>query len=138
MDSAIATAMHAVRTNVSESTQNSPGALAFRRDMLHNIPVSVDLAAIQQRRQVKVDADLLRINSKRYSHDYKIGERVLKLIHDPIKLEDRWEGPYPVTRVHSNGNVTMELRPGILERINIRRIKPYREPAPSVLTAARP
>ena len=138
MDSAIATAMHAVRTNVSESTQNSPGALAFRRDMLHNIPVSVDLPEIQQRRQAKVDADLLRINSKRYSHDYSIGEQVLKRIHDPIKLEDRWEGPFLITCVHSNGNVTMKLRPGISERINIRRIKPYREPAPSVLTAARP
>ncbi|EJK73298.1 hypothetical protein THAOC_05083, partial [Thalassiosira oceanica] len=103
-----------------------------------NIPVSVDLPAIQQRRQAKVDADLLRLNSKRYSHDYRVGERVLKLIHDPIKLEDRWEGPYPITRVHSNGNVTMELRAGISERINLRRIKPYREPAPSVLTAARP
>jgi hypothetical protein len=31
--------------------------------------------------------------------------------------------------VHTNGNVTIELRPGITERINIRRISPYRTPS---------
>ena len=39
MDSALSTAFHAVRINVSETRGNSPGALAFHRDMHHNVPL---------------------------------------------------------------------------------------------------
>ena len=46
--------------------------------MLLNIPVTVDIPAIQQRRQVKVDADLVRANSRRYNHDYQVNDQVLK------------------------------------------------------------
>ena len=34
----------------------------------------------------------------------------------------------PHWKVHVNGNVTIALKPGVLERINIRRVKPYFEP----------
>ena len=54
MDLALATAFHAARINESETRGNSPGALAFHRDMLHNVPVQVNLADIQHRQQVKV------------------------------------------------------------------------------------
>jgi hypothetical protein len=30
-------------------------------------------------------------------------------------------GPYRITRVHSNGTITIELSPGVVERTNIRR-----------------
>ena len=66
------------------------------------------------------------------------GGKVLKKIHDRTKLGLRWEGPYPIERVHVNGNVTVALKPGVLERINIRRVKPYHEPTlpPNVTEAA--
>jgi hypothetical protein len=35
-------------------------------------------------------------------------------------------GPFNITRVHANGTVTIALAPGVIERVNIRRIKPYR------------
>ena len=62
----------------------------------------------------------------------------MKKVHDPRKLEQRWDGPYPIERVHVNGNLTIALKPGVLERINISRIKPYLEPtlAPNVTEAA--
>ena len=44
--------------------------------------------------------------------------------HDPTKLGKRTEGPYNIEQVHVNGTVSMRLRPGVLERINIRCIKP--------------
>ena len=133
MDLALATALYSVRTNVSEATGNSPGALAFRRDMIFNLPLEFDFEAINERRQLRVDADLLRINSKRYSYDYQVGERVLKRKYEYAKLDERWEGPFEVLQVHVNGNVTIQLRDGVSERINIRRVKPYKEPTPSVL-----
>ena len=35
-------------------------------------------------------------------------------------------GPYTIERVHVNGNLTLQLRQGVTECINIRRVLPYR------------
>ena len=43
IDSALATSSHAVRTNISQVTGYSPGALAFHRDMLLDVPLVIDL-----------------------------------------------------------------------------------------------
>ena len=58
---------------------------------------------------MKVDKDLMRANTKRTAFDYKQGEKALKRIHDPRKLEQRWDGPYPLAGVHVNGSVTIAL-----------------------------
>jgi len=50
-----------------------------------------------------------------------------QMVHNPTKLGIRTSGPYNIKKVHVNGTVTMELRPGVSERINIRRIIPYRK-----------
>ena len=46
VDSALATTMHVLRTNISQSTGNSPGALAFHRDMIMDISLQADMRAI--------------------------------------------------------------------------------------------
>ena len=56
-----------------------------------------------------------------------INQKVLKKLHDPAKLGLRTSGPYKVTKVHVHGTLTIELRAGVTERINIRRIIPYKE-----------
>ena len=117
-----------MRTNINQATGYAPGALAFHRDMLLNVLLLVNMLEIRARRQVKVDRDLMRANARRTAFDYKQGEKVLKKVCDPRKLEQRWDGPYPIERVHVNGNVTIALKPGVLERINIRHVKPYFEP----------
>ena len=40
------------------------------------------------------------------------------------KLKHTVTGPFPITRVHTNGNVTIQIKPHVTERINIRRIRP--------------
>ena len=87
--------------------------------MLLNVPLLVDMIGICARRQVKIDRDLIRANARRTAFDYRHGETVLKKVQDPRKLEHRWDGPYPIERVHVNGNVSIALKPGVLERINI-------------------
>ena len=94
--------------------------------MLLNIPFIADLQNLQQNRQQVVDSNLQRANLRRHDYDYTIGGQVLIKTVDPNKLQERYHGPYPIRQVHANGNVTIQLRPGITERINIRRIKPYR------------
>ena len=71
-------------------------------------------------------------------HDYKVGERVRKQKIEYVKLEDRWTGPFEIVRVHCNSTITIQLMLGATERINIWRVKPYREPTVSVLHPARP
>ncbi len=39
-----------------------------------------------------------------------------------MKLDERASGPYEIVQTHVNGTVTIQLRPGLTERINIRRI----------------
>jgi len=54
-------------------------------------------------------------------------QRILKRRWKPRKLDERTSGPYRVLQTHVNGTVTIELRPGVSERLNIRRIIPYKE-----------
>ena len=129
VDEALARAQLALRCAVSTPLQATPGSLAFGRDMFLNVPYIADWQLIQSRRQQLVDEALRKMNTKRRSYDYKINDLILKDIHAPKKLGLRREGPYKVTQVHVNGNVTIELRPGVSERINIRRITPYRTPS---------
>ena len=118
--------MHATRTTVMTTLGSTPGALAFSRDMFLNIPLIADWQAIAKNREQRINDDLRRANRKRRQFDYVSGQKVLKKVHDPTKLGVRTTGPYSIERVHVNGTLTIQLRSGITERINIRRLIPYR------------
>jgi len=125
IDSALATAMHASRCAISSSLSNaSPGSLAFHRDMFFNLPLMANIIALRGKRQLKIDQELVRENSKRISCDYKIGDKVWVSVWNKTKMSDQWSGPYPIKRVHVNGNVTIQRPHGVSERLNIRKIKP--------------
>ena len=127
VDTAIAEAMFAHRASYRESLGSTPGSIAFGRDMVLDIPVIADLIAIRDKRQQLIDDRLIKANRRRFSHDYVIGDQVLKLTYKPNKLQPRAEGPYPIEQVHTNGTVTIRTSPFVIERINIRRIKPFRQ-----------
>jgi transposase InsO family protein len=126
VDQALSQAMHATRTTVMTTIGSTPGSLAFSRDMFLNIPLIADWQAIAKQREQRINDDLRRANLKRRQFDYCSGEKVLKRVHHPTKLGVRTSGPYPIERVHVNGTLTILLRPGVTERINIRRLQPYR------------
>ena len=126
VDTAIANAVFAARATVHSALQTTPGGLVFGRDMILDIPLIADLQLIRQRRQQLIDDRLIVANRKRFSHDYSIGDEVLKLHHQPNKLDPRAMGPYKILRVHTNGTLTIRLSPTVVERISIRRVKPYR------------
>ena len=93
--------------------------------MLFGIPYIADWTDIGKRRQASVDKDNLKENEKRIDFDYAVGQEVL-LKKDGIirKLEDKYDGPYTITDVHTNGTVRIQ-RGTVNERVNIRRIAPY-------------
>ena len=128
VDEALGIAQHSLRCGVHTTLGSSPGSLVFNRDMFLNIPLIADWQMLTKKREHLVNENLRRENLKRRKYDYEVNQKVLKKLHKPTKLGERHEGPYNVERVHVNGNVTIQLRPGVTERINIRRIIPYHEP----------
>ena len=128
-DTALATAMHATRCASHQALQHlTPGSFAFRRDMFFDLPFLTDILALQTTRQQLVDTRLLRANANRISHDYQVSDQVLKksVLSLSDKLKPSFTGPHEIIQVHTNGTVTIRLSDNVTERINIRRIKPYR------------
>jgi hypothetical protein len=78
-----------------------------------DVPYIADWQLIQKRCEQFVDEARRQMNLKRHSYDYVISQQVLKNIHAPTKLGLQKEGPYIITQVHTNGNITMELHPGV-------------------------
>ena len=127
VDEALSIAMHAMRVGIHTTLGSSPGSLVFNRDMFLNIPLIADWHAITLKREHLIHENLLRENQKRRRYDYVPQQQVLKKRWKPRKLDERTSGPYRVLQTHVNGTVTIELRPGVSERLNIRRIIPYKE-----------
>ena len=123
---ALSTAMHAMRSSVHTTLGSSPGSLVFNQDMFLNIPLIADWHAITTKQEHLLNENLRCANKKRRRFDYAPNQQVLKKLHDPTKLGDRTKGPYKITQVHTNGTITIELRPTVTERINNRRVIPYR------------
>ena len=126
VNAALASTMRAMRSAASTSLGGvAPGALVFGRDMLLNVPIVTDIISISHNRQLQTDLRLERENCRRSQHDYQVGEMVYLNNHFSTsdKLKPAWVGPYKISRVHANGNVTI-IRGQVHERTNIRRIKP--------------
>jgi hypothetical protein len=65
--------MYATRATLHSALQTTPGALAFGRDMVLDIPVIADLQLIQERRQQLINDRLIIANRKIFSYDYAVG-----------------------------------------------------------------
>ncbi|KAG7336539.1 reverse transcriptase RNA-dependent DNA polymerase [Nitzschia inconspicua] len=126
IDNALASVIFALRSSINRTFGVSPGALVFQRDMFHPIPLMIGYNQIRTERQRIIDDNNRRANLRRRYHDYQPNDQVLILKYNPSKLEERAQGPFRIHSVHTNGTVTIQRRPNVLERINIRRIRPYR------------
>ena len=127
VDSVLAAAMRALRTAAHRTLNAAPGSIVFHRDMLLPFPILHDLEVLRTRRHAVIDDNARRANLRRRSHDFQRGDRVLLLVAQPAKLDARKIAPFRIHQVHVNGTVTLERAPQVYERVNIRRIRPYRE-----------
>ena len=84
VDTAIANAVYVTRATFHSSLKTTPGALAFGRDMILDIPIIEDLQLIQERRQHLIDDRLITANRRRFSHGYNVNDAVLKLKYRQI------------------------------------------------------
>ena len=127
VNTALQKAAYAMCATVHTTLKATPGSLVYQRDMILNIPVVADLLDITAWRQQLIDEQTMVKNQKQISHDYQPNDQVLVLAYKPDKLEPRARGLYRILHTHVNGTVTIRRSPTITERINIRRLRPYRQ-----------
>jgi hypothetical protein len=119
--------MHGMRAGVHSTLGSSPDNHVFNRDMFLNIHSIADWHPITQRREHLLHENLMREYQKRRGYNYAPQQMVLEKKWKPKKLGKRSSGPYKIVQVHVNGTVTIQLRPGLTERINIRQIIPNKQ-----------
>ncbi len=116
----------AIRSTYHTTLKATPGQLVFGRDMIFNIRHEADWQLIKDRKRARIEKNNAQENSKRKAHDYAVGDQVLITKADFNKMEPSREGPYIITRVHTNGTVTIQ-KGRALQRINIRQCMPFVE-----------
>jgi hypothetical protein len=119
VDELLSIAMHAMRAGIHTTLGSSHGSLVFNRGMFLNIPLIADWHAITLKQEHVINENLLHTNLERRRYDYAPQQCVLKKHWKPCKLDKRTSGPYRVVQTHVNGTVTIVLRPGVSERLNI-------------------
>ncbi|KAH9102798.1 hypothetical protein AeMF1_020706 [Aphanomyces euteiches] len=115
----------AIRASFNTTIGMSPALAVFKRDMIWNKTCEIDNEAIVLKRQYAAHQNNARENKNRISHDYHTKDLVLLQSTNKRKHAQRHLGPYEIVKVHDNGNVTIDKN-GYYERVNIRRILPYK------------
>ena len=121
VDEALSIAQHALHCSVHTTLGSSPGSLVFNRDIFLNMPLIADWHLITTRREHPVNENLRKANKRHGTFDHMPNQKVLKKQIKPNKLGAGTSGTYTINQVHSNGTMTISLREGVSERINIRR-----------------
>ncbi len=127
IDEALSIATHAMQTGIHTTLGSSPGNLVFNRDMFLNVLLIADWHAITQKCAHLINENLMCENRKQKCYNYVPNQKVLKKRHKICKLGQKTSGPYKILQTHVNGTLTVELKSGISERLNIRRVIPYKE-----------
>ncbi len=121
------TMRHGMRAGAHSTLGSSPGSLVFNKYMFFNIPLIADWHTITRSQEHLIHENLMRENQKR-GHAYAPQQLVLKKKWKPKK---NWAKEQVVhtkkVQVHANGTVTIQLRPGLTERINTWQIIPYKQ-----------
>lgn len=92
------------------------------------LPVQViaDWENVRNQKKQKIYLNNKRENNKQQVFDWQPGMEVLVEDKDNrYKLNPKATGPFIITKVHTNGTVTIKKSAHDFQQINIRRMKPY-------------
>ena len=98
--------------------------MVFVRDMILNNPFILYWGSIRLRKKIYIYRNNQLENKNRKPHLYRIHDTVLVRKKKANKYKEPYLGPYPITQVWTNGNITI-IWGAIKGRINIRWFKPY-------------
>ena len=118
-----------MRASYHRSLGTSPGRLVFGCDMIMpeievDRQVSLESATALSKR-FKSNA-ALAAKAKRIEHTYKVKDLVLVKNQRISKTSPRFLGPYEIVNVYNNNTVRL-LKENKCERVNIRKLKPFKE-----------
>ena len=116
----------AVRSTYHTTLQAMPGHMVFGCDMILNTPFRENWGAIRLRKNKIIDKINQLENKDCKPHIYIIRNKLLVQNKNSKKYEEPYVGPYSMTEVWTNGNVTT-CRGTVQYCIRIRCIKPYHE-----------
>ena len=125
IDTAVASAQHAINASIHMTTRETPGALTYNRDMILPVQTIADWECIRHGKQEMIQRNNLLENSKRKTFDWQPGMKILLEDKSGPKLRPKYPGPFQIDKVHTNGTVTNKIKERVFQRVNIRRIKPY-------------
>jgi hypothetical protein len=112
----------------SSVVTNFAGSFNFPTRYVSRYSLIGDLTSIQaHRHHYLINESLRRANMKRRNLDYQVDQQVLQPVPDPDKMQERAIGPFDITRVHCNGTLTIRRSAHVTERINIRRLRPFKQ-----------
>jgi hypothetical protein len=96
--------------------------------MLFNIPFIADWKIIGEHRQRLTDLNNDLENKGRINYDYKVGQKILVRNKGILrKAQSLWQkDPWTITTDHTNETIMIQCG-NKLERLNIRRVKPFEE-----------
>ncbi|KAF9758242.1 Transposon Tf2-6 polyprotein, partial [Nosema granulosis] len=90
------------------------------------IPINIDSEIVKEKKTKRSMNDQQKKNSKRIEYTYMVMQDVLIKNPFPDKLDTRWEGPYKITKVEAEKNYVIVKVKENEQRINIKRVKPFK------------
>jgi len=125
IDTALSSSIYAINSEINTTTKVSHGAFVFQRDMILPITCVTNWEIIRNKKQLRIQQNNFLENKRRRPFTYTPNMEIM--LDDPtgVKLSAKCKGPFTVSKVHSNGTVTICMKPNVFQRVNIRRIKPY-------------
>ena len=120
--------MYTIRAIYYTILQTTPIQLIFGRDTILNIEFYTDWIYIKNRKQKIIKSNNARENTKRITHQYKIGNKVLYKIHSLSKFGVvQKKGLYNIVAVNNtNGKIKIQISK-VIDTVNIRLLTPYKE-----------
>jgi hypothetical protein len=96
--------------------------------VLFDDPFIADWKIIGEHRRRLTDCNTDHKNKGRIDYDYKVGQKILVQNKGILcKVQSTWlKGPWTITTVHTNGNITVQCR-NKEQQLNIRRVKLFVE-----------
>ena len=125
VDTAISSTQYAISAIIHSITRESPGAFVYQRDMMLPIQNIAHWESIRLKKSKQIEKNWMRENKQRKPFDWRVGMEVMVEELTRYKLNPKATGPFTIESVHTNGTVTIQRKPRVFERINIRRLKPY-------------
>ena len=124
-DGILSAVIFAMRSTVHTTLQATPMQLVFGRDAIMNLTFNANWQLIKQRKQMLINQNNAKENSKRIPHQYKPEDLVLVKNEQSTKFgKDAYNGPWTIQEVRNNG--TVKISKGLISDIyNICNITPY-------------